>query len=215
MLPIYQKNGKSFVIIEGKEHEVEAPAAPAAVAAVASVVASTVAAIDPVKMKANNIAEERAYRNNFVTAMKTAGIEGAKAEEFETKFYGRPIDDVKFLASNAIGARATAVGEGAGDSTKTEEQKKAEALVESEKKFVADLTVRWHSDTGLRRLHGVNITNAAHPLYVSRLNRYIAAEKKCRDDEATKSGDRILDDKQDESDAISRLMKNKNVFVKA
>ena len=109
-LKITVRDGKQFVNINGTEHEVEngSPVAPAA-----SGQPQNAAPADQIAAAEKKAVEkERAYRTEFTTAVATANMDAKTAEDFEKKFYGRPIEDVKFLASSHIGARTAAVGEG-------------------------------------------------------------------------------------------------------
>ena len=123
--------------------------------------------------------EEREYAKAFRTALGTAGISGKDAEEFETKFYGRPIEDVKFLASHAIGARAKPVGEGAegkdgkgsaGDGKETPEEKEAKAIE-------ADATQHFAATRQVRISFGVRTEDKDSDEYKAGLKRYVA---RCR-----------------------------------
>lgn len=221
-LKAFVRNGILCCMVGESEHEIEVPTEFAAKAAPKTVAADDTTkfanGVDPAvhaqalaKATTDAIAAEREYSKNFNTAVTAAGLTGKAAEDF-AKFYGRPIEDVKFLASNAIGQRTTAVGEGGtSDDAKTPEQKAADA----ETKFKADLTTRWHADGQLRRLHGVNSADKNDTFYLARMDRYVRAEIKCRDDETKGKGSAVINEGGSENDSITRLMKNRTVLIKS
>lgn len=141
MLAVTAKENKHFVTVNGVEHEIGyAPPAPAA-AAPASVIDPATHAQAITKAAADAVAAERLYATNFSTCMATAGLAGKEADAFRAKWYGRAIDDVKELASYAIGGRAKAVGEGgAGDEPAADPNKAARE--DAEKRFAADPHIR-------------------------------------------------------------------------
>ena len=160
--------------------------------------------VDVEKVKADAIAEERAYRTNFHTAMTTAGITGKEAVEFEAAFYKRPIDDVKYLASHAIGTRAKPVGEGGAPPETTPKTEDESA------KVAAAATARWHSDVRLRKMHGILSNNPTDSQYVQKLARYVgAAQKSATDQKGSADFDKV-----GENDPITAALANKNMCVR-
>jgi ATP-dependent Clp endopeptidase proteolytic subunit ClpP len=165
---IIQRDGKHFVNVGGKEIEVEVigkidPAPAPAPAPVAS--------LDAGKIATDAVAAERAYRAEFDTAMSTAGITSPESVKEFQKFYGTPIDQVKYLATSAIALRAKPVGEGGAGNEKPAAEKAAE---EFEKK----LTARFAAENKLRAMFGVTTNDAADETYKNGLGRFIRAEKK-------------------------------------
>lgn len=208
-IPMAQKitvrDGKHFVSIDGKEIEIEAP-----VAAVQPKPEPAVD-LDAIRKQATDkaVTEERAYRSMFTTVVASAKLTGADAEKFEKDFYGRAEADLKFLATHAIGTRATPVGEGSG-----EQEKKTETDADKSAKVISDYCAnRFKNDASMRRRFKVNTTNAADQAYKDGLARYIAVETKCRADEAAPKNQSKEDgDEQAVDDPISRVMRNRTVY---
>lgn len=118
---------------------------------------------------------EREYAKGFHTAVSAAGLTGKAAEEFETNFYGLDLKQVKFLAANAIGARAKAVGESSGEGGR--ENDEVAAITErATKRFNTDATFRRHF------MGGFPNSDVSSPEYQQALKRYVAAEIKHAED---------------------------------
>jgi hypothetical protein len=114
---------------------------------------------------------ERVYRSEFDTAAAAAGLTGEPLTKFHSAFYGRPIEDVKFLAASAIGGRAKAVGEGGGgDVAKTDAEKAAEA----DSAITEACAKRFAADGDLRALWGVQVSQPENPAYKAGLARFTA-----------------------------------------
>lgn len=126
MLDCYMRDGKCYAKVGDTEYEIKIPSeartpeekaedrkpAPATASAedLARAVASArAAAIEDGKRLGEEAA--RSYDKEFSAIAGAAGIDGAGLVEFR-KFYGIPLDQVKFLAQNSIAARAKAQGEG-------------------------------------------------------------------------------------------------------
>jgi ATP-dependent protease ClpP protease subunit len=168
---------------------------------------------DAVTARATAIAEgakqAREYRAMFNIVVASAKLDAAASADFEKKFYGRAESDLKFLASHAIGQRAQAVGEstpgnGEGETLTAE----ATAVKEVE----AECISRWKADARLRRMHGCHANDEGDPTYKSRLERYIAAEKKCRKDQA--HAGKVGEEVESTDDSISRVMRTRSELVK-
>lgn len=208
MLKITNKDGKSYIVVDGKEIEVEIPVASIAAPKPADPPAAPAPPAPGDKtseqLRREGIEQERAYRKDFTTCLNAAGITGKRAEEFE-QFYGQPISNIKFMASLAIGLRATAAGEGNADPVKTPEV----LATEKETASSAKDETRWHNDQRLRRLHGVLTSNKADAGYKHKLARYLAACAKNRADQADGGG--FPTTAGDGGDAIGKLLNNKSV----
>lgn len=214
MLNIITRDGKNFVTIDGKEHEVTvATPAPKTTETQPANQAGKIeqlggkteqevlAAVN--KAKEDAVKEERAYREMFETTLNSAGLTGKAAEDFK-KFYGRPEADLKFLASNAIGNRAKPVGEGSGEPEKKAEEDKA-------KKEIRDYCEkRFANEARIRKQYRVGTNNAEDAGYKAGLEKFIAIETKCRQDEAKKTTNQAEEPSGD--DPISKLLKNKSVY---
>lgn len=169
-LGMISRDGKNFVKIGDTEYEVAVTGSLTASASAGLAATNAVASVDIEAVKAQAVKSEREYASNFRAALSAAGIKDKAAEEFETKFYGRAIDDVKFLASHAIGTRAKALGEGEAQEKKPEE--KAAESVE------ADATKRFAAEADLRKLYGVGpYDDAETTVYKAGFKRYLAREK--------------------------------------
>ena len=200
-LKAYVRNGGLFCNVGGDEYAIEMPdeakkldagdgdgeeGAKKGKQSAKSVDANAhAAAIETAKQEA--IKEEREYAKAFNTAIATAGISGKAAEEFTTTFYGRRLEDVKFLASAAIGSRAKPVGEGSGDSSKTDAEKQAEA----DKKFEAECAARFAAKTesGEARyaLLGVKNSDPTSDEYKAGLRRFVNIERQWVKDNPARS----------------------------
>lgn len=122
----------------------------------------------------NAVQAERVYRSQFYSAMTSGGITGKDAEAFEKDFYGRPIEDVKFLAASRIGVRAKGVGEGTGDQEETDAQKaKKKAVAED-----ATATDRWSAESGLRGMFGCHTDNKDDESYKAGLARFLLQNRR-------------------------------------
>lgn len=194
-LAAFVRNGALMCHVDGTEYEIELPneakpkdepkgkegaEEPDGDEAGKQAAKHSAVPVDAEKIKADAIKAEREYAQSFRTCMDAAGLKGKDADEFHAAFYGRAMEDVKFLASKAIGARTQPVGEGAG-----EQKPKTDAELAEEKEVEADkiISQRWAADSDLRKLHGVNTSDAKDPQYQARLARLIKAERKCRADE--------------------------------
>jgi ATP-dependent Clp endopeptidase proteolytic subunit ClpP len=157
---------------------------------------------------------EAEYRAMFNTVVATAKLDTVGAAEFEKTFYGRAEADLKFLASHAIGQRAKPLGEGTPGNGEGE-QVAVKAMAEADDKaLIAECEARWAKDRSLRLMHGCVSNSAEDPVYKNRLARYVAAEKKCRADQAkalASAGGEENDDRSD--DPISKALKNHSVRV--
>lgn len=171
-LKISLKDGKQFVNINGTEHEVEgSQPAPQP-----SNQATGPTAADVSKAATDAVAAERAYRRDFTTAVAASGMDAKTAGDFETKFYGRPIEDVKFLASNAIGARASAVGEGSSEQPAGGKDKGKD---EDPEKSVTDAaTKRFDTEPGVRQMFGAQHAAKGTDQYKAAQARYVEGELK-------------------------------------
>lgn len=168
------RDGKQFVNINGTEHEVEgSQPAPQP-----SNSATTITAADVSKAATDAVEKERAYRRDFTTAVAAAGMDAKVAADFEVKFYGRPIEDVKFLASNAIGVRAKAVGEGNSDTPENKQD------ADPEKKISDEAGKRFDSDSSVRRSYGLRNDDVASDEYKNVRQRHINGELRWHRDQA-------------------------------
>lgn len=174
--PLISREGKFFVNVGGVELEVNVVGSPTANAQVASPAAKP---IDIEAAKTEAVATERAYRKEFSACLAIATLDAKAAADFETKFYGRPIEDVKFLASNAIGTRAKPVGEGSGEGEKTPADAEAVKNADSDKAHRA----RWDSEPGLRRMYGCDSSDKSNAKYTAGLDRYLAREHQWAEDQ--------------------------------
>jgi hypothetical protein len=175
MLKVINRDGKQFVNIDGKEHELQA--AETAVATGKSD-AEVTAAIEAAKKEA--IKGEQEYRNQFDTITSAAGITGENLGKFHKEFYSLPLNQVKFLADNALASRAKPVGEGsaAAATAQTDEEKQL-AQVE------AEAGKRFDEEEGVRRSFNVRTNDKNSDQYKSAKGRFVAAAKR-RFETATK-----------------------------
>jgi len=175
-LKITIRDGKQFVNIDGKEHEVEngQPAPAPAPAAQPTNSATPISQADLEAAKRQAVEDERKYAGEFDTAVTASGMDAAKAAQFRKDFYGRPIADVKWLATNAIGARATAVGEG-GTAPEQPEDKKNE---DPEKAIVDAAVKRFDAEQGVRNMFGAKHAVKGTDQYKAACDRYVAGELK-------------------------------------
>jgi ATP-dependent protease ClpP protease subunit len=202
-LKVYQKDGKNFVDINGVATEIQGATPPSAT--------NQVVAEDPAKLQAKIDAareagklEERTHSEMFNTITAAANITGDNLVEFRKQFYNRSEADLKFLASNAISARAQAVGEGAGAAGaggETEEQK-------SFAKLKADAKAEFSNRRDIRRLFKCANDNPDSPEYKAAFARFLNVEIK----NAADSKNPIREPSGD-GDPVSRIMKNQNVLV--
>lgn len=109
---------------------------------------------------------ERQYATDFQTALDAAKITGPAAAELRKTHYGRPIEDIKFLASHAIGERAKPVGESAGGTEQTEDQK---VEAEATQAFKTNAATRHNFAPALRYHDSENSDE-----YKNALRRYVA-----------------------------------------
>ena len=160
------------------------------------------------KAMAEGVKQEREYRAMFSTILATTKLDATAAADFEKQFYGRSETDLKFLASHAIGQRATPVGEeGAGNAEghASDEEKADKALVAACEKRFAD-------DKSFRRVMGCASANPEDATYKAKLARYIAAERKCvRDQAHAGKPDAEFGDRS--GDPISRVLRNRSIVV--
>lgn len=166
------RDNKHFVKVGDKEVELELPAAGAAENSAQKAPAADPGAKTPTQIAQEAVTKERAYRADFNTAVASANLTGEAATQFEKSFYGRDIEDVKFLASMAIGARAKPVGEGAADPEKKADDVETAAAT------------RFAAEASLRMSYGVNTTNASDPVYKAALTKYVASCKRWEADQA-------------------------------
>ena len=202
MLKSYTKEGKTFVDIDGKPVEIEVQQ-PAPVNRVGNPDEDRTSQV--AKAKEDAIKGEREYRSAFDTIAKTAGIQGEALAKFE-KFYGRPLDDVKFLAENTIASRATPVGEGGdaheGDAAKDQAAKDYVELKNS-------LTKRWDTDRDIRRVFRCQSNDPNSAEYKAKFQIYMRAELKCFADQKNPIPDRVND-----GDRVGRMMSNPSLLTK-
>jgi len=181
MQKVYAREGKHFIKIGEAEQEVEMPQTTQTVTT-ATNQAKPVTADELASAKAEGVKAERAYRNMFASVVRAAGLKDATAEEFEKEFYGRAEDDLKFLASHAIGQRAKPIGESApgnAEGEQADDNTKAEQLLETL------ATKRFASEVGLRKMYGCQRQDHADtPAYKEGLRQYIASEKRWAADQA-------------------------------
>lgn len=214
MLSIINRGGKNFVTVDGKELEVQVPPANTALEVIQGAAAikqgksdeEVTAAVNAASTKAaeDAVKKEREYRATFTTIVNSAGLTPERAVEFEKNFYGRPEADLKWLASNAIDKRATAVGEGSGEPEKKIEPDKAALEVRTY------CSKRFANDARIRRQYKVATNNATDAGYIAGLERYIGIETKCRADEAKKTHSQAEDPSG--NDPITNILKNKSVY---
>jgi len=175
MLNVINRDGKQFVTIDGKEHEIAPTNAPHVAKLGKSdeeVAAAAKAAVDAA-LKA-----EREYRAMFNTALSTAGLTGEAAQKFEADFYGKCDEkQIKFLVSSAVALRAGPVGEGSG---MTEEQQKLEAQKKDNPAAAAEAAAgkRFDEESSLRRSYGVTTNDTASDQYKSMRGRHVAAARR-------------------------------------
>ena len=175
-LKITIRDGKQFVNIDGKEHEVEngQPAPTPAPAAQPTNSAAPISQADLEAAKRQAVEDERKYAAEFDTAVTASGMDAAKAAQFRKDFYGRPIADVKWLATNAIGARATAVGEGGAAPEQPKDKKN-----EDPEKAITDAAVkRFDAEQGVRNMFGAKHAVKGTDQYKAACDRYVAGELK-------------------------------------
>jgi ATP-dependent protease ClpP protease subunit len=171
MLKITNRDGKHFVTIDGKEHEVGGVPSPIeGVAAQLRPVGKTdeelAAAVNLAKAEA--VKAEREYRTEFDTIVKTSGLTGKSLEDFNN-FYGKPIADLKFIATNAMTIRAAAVGESAGAADKKPTPVEA-AEAEAGKRFDD------HSE--VRSMFATNLSDPESAEWKSARGRCVAAARR-------------------------------------
>lgn len=195
MLNIVNRDGKSFVTVDGKEHEIKLTTPVPVVGTVAGKTDEEVAAAVN-KAKQEGIEAERAYRTMFNTVLATAKLTGEAATEFETNFYGRAESDLKFLASHAVGQRAQAVGEGAPPAPDKVEAELAKIDDECKQRFA--------SDRRLRQIYHCNSGDPKSADYQRGLARYIAAERKCVNDQKNPSREGMPD-----GDRVGKMLSNR------
>ena len=171
MLNVISREGKHFVAIGDKEHEITLPTPAGNPTAKGEV--DITAAVEAAKAEA--IKSERAYRAMFNTAVASAGLTGDAAAKFETEFYGYDEKQIKFLAQHAIAARALAVGEGSG---MTEEQLKALNQKDPAAAIVAEAGKRFDEEPSLRRAMGAFGADVESDLYKTKRASYVAAAKR-------------------------------------
>lgn len=126
---------------------------------------------------------EAEYRAMFNTVVVASKLDATSAAEFEKNFYGRAEADLKFLASHAIGQRATPIGEqapgnGEGQQENDETKKDNELVASATKRFAESLDVR--------RMFGLNSqAGSDDPAYQAALKRYVARERQWVKDQKT------------------------------
>jgi hypothetical protein len=201
---LIERGGKYFSVHEGKEIEVELP--PATARLELPTIDKTEAKSEQ-EIAATAVAKERAYRKMFDTTAAAAGLTGEAAKKFE-QFYGRPEADVKFLAEGAIGARASAVGEGSGNGENANPQKD-----ESTDQIRAYCVERLKNDKLMRQTFRVVSADPHHPSFKEGLEKFVAVESNARNDWAKSKGKK--DTEQDAipiEDPIAKVLKNNSVI---
>jgi ATP-dependent protease ClpP protease subunit len=211
------RDGKHFVVIDGKEHEISAPANTASTLQMSEVLLApagksdeeVAAAVATASAEASKkaIEGERAYRSMFNTIMATAKLTGEAAANFEKQFYGRAEADLKFLAEHAIGNRAQAVGEGSG------QQEQGTAAAD---KAAADIRTfcveQLAKNKTMRSAFRVTSLDPKDPTYVDGLAKFIVVETKVRADAAApRTRDITASAEESENDPVTRVLKNKSV----
>lgn len=197
----YMKDGKMCATINGEEMECVMPHSLHPIPTEPAKPSEDEKKAQAEKIRQDAIKGEREYRTAFDTIARTAGIMGEALAKFE-KFYGRPIDDVKFLSESTIAGRAVALGEGGGDPDPTNDPA-AKELAET----VKELTNRWHSDRSLRRLMKCLTDDRDSDVYKARFGLWMRLELK-----------RIADQKsppqtefdEDGNDPVSRIMRSQS-----
>lgn len=128
--------------------------------------------VDAEKIRHDAVEGERTYRKMFGTVIKSAGLTGEAAEDFEETFYGRDEKDLKFLASHAIGTRAKPVGEGSGAGE--QEQREPTDAAKAE----ADAGKRFDDEPAVRSMYGHHINDRESQEYKSARGRHVAAARR-------------------------------------
>ncbi len=179
MPPPVALDGKLYVNLGGVSQEVTVKAVAAIEPPKGGTTSAVAAApVDAAQIRAQAVAEERAYRAMFNTITAAAGLSGDPLKKFEEVFYGKPEVELKLMASYAIGTRAQPLGEttganGAGQGADTEAQKEAKFLAQCATEFAAKT-----GDGRPRHEHfGVMDGNPASDAYKAGLERYVA---RCR-----------------------------------
>ena len=164
------------------------------------------------KAKEDGVRQEREHRNVFNTAVAAAGMDAATTIEFEKQFYDKSDDVIKFMASHYLAQQTKPLGEAAPGNGEGEND---QAVAKADEKVKADCTERFAKDRSFRQMLGCSSSNPQDAVYQDRLARYIAAETKCRNDQArasTRAGTAEDDDRPD--DPISKALKNHSLIVK-
>lgn len=174
-----ERDGKFYVMCEGKEYEVAMPAPKVEEDEEEPEVKKEDVDGEPTtgamsatieKARLDGVNSEREYRKAFNAAMTAGGLTGKDAEEFETAFYGIDIKQVKFHATRAIANRAKPVGEGNGTPDPKEKEKNEEKQIEEA------CAKRFEAEPQLVKLWSRNPDPLSEE-YKAGLARYIGREK--------------------------------------
>ena len=178
-LPISTRDGKFIAVIDGKEVPVELTAGVLPSTAGTAKLGKTDEEVEVIAAK--RVKDALQYESDFSTAMNAAGLTGDAAKNFRKTFHftenGGKVWDmeaVKFCASQALAARATAVGEGSGEPEKKPANKDDEAIAKVE----AEAGKRFDEEPSLRRTYGVTSKDTGSDQYKSGRGRYVAAARR-------------------------------------
>lgn len=134
-------------------------------------VALTQADIEKAKKEA--LEGERAYRKMFATVLKSTGLTGKAAEEFETTFDGKDEPTLKFFAKQVLAARGKGLGESAADE-ESPDGKKLTPVEEAEKEAGG----RFDAEPSLRRTFGLAKDDTSSDAFKTMRGRYVASAKR-------------------------------------
>jgi hypothetical protein len=172
MLDVINRNGKSFVKIDGKEHEISPVADFAGVALVGPDPVKAKADLDAAiaKAKSEGAAEAIAYEGEFATVLATAKIGGEEATKFRAEFYRQPITLVKSIAAQLAARSAIAVGEGGAGAENGGDKELQNHRTNATKRF--------GDESGLRKAFGCMTNDTTSEQWKTALGRYLAAEER-------------------------------------
>jgi len=176
---VIARDGKFIAVIDGKEVPVELTAGVLPSNSAAPKTGKSDEEVEVIAAK--RVKDALQYESDFSTAMNAAGLTGDAAKNFRKTFHFTEngdkkwdIDAVKFCASQALAARATAVGEGSGEPEKKQVSKDDEAIAKVE----AEAGKRFDEEPSLRRTYGVTSKDTGSDQYKSGRGRYVAAARR-------------------------------------